>query len=89
MATWVCRLHMKGATRPGVLARVSTIFAERGISLDELLATTWRSEPLILIRFGASERMRDYMLRRLRRLAEVQSAEALAADEQPLWCFLP
>lgn len=65
-----CVLTMKTSTRPGVLERIVAIFAERGINLDEVQASA-QPQAGISLRFSASETVKDYLARRLMRVAEV------------------
>ena len=88
MPRWVCVLDTDGAETPGVVARIAHVFAERGISLDEVLAMTWNDRPLVLVRFTATDRLRDYMMRRLKRIRAVTGVQVQEADDRPIWQYL-
>lgn len=85
---WVCLLDVDGGRKPGVAARITHVFAERGINLDEILAITHHDRPVVLLRFRASEHLRDYMVRRLKRIATVHDVRVLPGDDRPLWSYL-
>ncbi len=85
MRQWVCVLHVAAANRPGTAARVSHVFAERGINIEELLAATWEGRPIILLKFAASERLQRYLLLRLARMSEVCAVEVLPAGDRHVW----
>jgi hypothetical protein len=68
---WMARLDLVTATRPGILARIAQVFAERGISLQQVLAAGQHGRPTVLLTFAASARLRDYLARRLRRMPEI------------------
>ena len=70
---WLCRLRLRSATRPGSLARVAHVFAERGISIGQVLAAEEDGAPAIALTFIASPRLRDFLARRLGRMPEVVS----------------
>jgi predicted regulator of amino acid metabolism with ACT domain len=69
--TWLCSITLITSTRPGIIARVAQIFSERGISLEQVLASSKSGQPNIYLVFASSERLRDYLVRRLRRIAEI------------------
>lgn len=85
---YVCALNVDEGNRPGVAARVTRVFSERGISLGEILATRHRERPVILLRFSASEKLRDFMVRRLARVPEVHEVRLLPSMDRPLWDYL-
>jgi predicted regulator of amino acid metabolism with ACT domain len=84
MKPWVLVLRVHTGTRSGLMARVGRIFADRGISLSDVLATA-RDVPTLVVCFEATERMRDYMVRRLSRLEEVEAIEVHASDGRAPW----
>ncbi|MFW5926024.1 MAG: hypothetical protein ACOCV4_07640 [Myxococcota bacterium] len=86
--SWVCVLDVEGARKPGVAARIAHVFGDRGINLDDLLAVTHQGRPLVLLRFRASVRLRDYMVRRLGRIQDVHDVRTLPSDHRPLWKFV-
>jgi len=68
---WLCRIRLISDTRPGILARIAHIFAERGISIDQALAAPHHGKPTVAIIFAASPKMCEFLARRLRRMPEV------------------
>ncbi len=69
--SWLCAVTLVTSNRPGTLARVAQIFSERAISLEQVLAASPRNQPNIYLVFSASARMRDYLVRRLKRMADI------------------
>lgn len=85
-----CRMDFAGTSRPGVLARLGEIFAERGVSIGEIYA---RDEgphggAVIILRFLATDRMRDFFARRLTRMPDVTEVEMFTDSAGPLWAYL-
>lgn len=75
MKTWMCAITLVSSNRPGILARVAQIFSERGISLEQVLAASQRGKPNIYLVFSASARLRDYLVRRLKRMADIAKVQ--------------
>jgi len=69
-----CVMTTKTSARPGVLERIVAIFADRGINLDEVHATA-QPNAGVSLRFSASETVKDYLARRLMRVAEVNAVK--------------
>lgn len=88
IAEWVCILALHSDSRPGIMARVAHVFSERGINLAEVLATNWRGTPTIVLKFCASQRLRDYLCRRLERMREVHAVRVRPGDARHVWSFL-
>ncbi len=91
MKRWIYRLRLAGS-HPGEMARISNVFASRGINLESLLGSALKPQPACVIDFRASERLHAHLLRRLRRLNDVASvvSRELSEDEPPpnLWDIL-
>ena len=88
MTRWVYVIPVQGASRPGLLARVTDVFAQRGISLEEALGTGLGT---IVLKFAAGERLQEYLRRRLLRINEVdevQVHELDPTDQRHVWEFL-
>jgi acetolactate synthase regulatory subunit len=75
MSTWSCRLtmHPLAAARSGCLARVVGVFSDRGVSLEQVHAGVPGGLPHIDVVFVADEKAANALVRRLARLADVQS----------------
>lgn len=73
MKSWHCTLHMDAtaAIRPGTLARICSVFSERGISIRHLDASgdDPGSEARISLSFTATPVLAEHLRRRLTRLA--------------------
>jgi malate dehydrogenase len=67
-----CVLDMHTVARPGILEKITAIFADRGINLTEAHATP---NPQITLHFAASEVVKDYLAKRLLRVPEVRSVK--------------
>jgi malate dehydrogenase len=76
--SWKCELMVQSGARPGNAERVSAVFAGRGISLE-----TMRAEPgspaKISMRFAATARIKDHLVRRLARMRGVLSVSCRPA----------
>lgn len=83
--TVTCQLAMAQANRPGVLARVSHIFAERGVNIEQLLACEQGHRQQIILRFMASPPVEQYLVRRLKRLRHVAALQVFYDMDQPVW----
>lgn len=88
MTPWALIVHVQSGTRPGLVERVGRIFADRGLSLSALLATTRGDTSLLVLCFTSSEPLRDYLVRRLSRIDEVHKIEVRADDGRPPWAHL-
>ncbi len=86
---WLCRMTLRTSTRPGTLARVAQVFAERGISLDQVLAAEVVGRPAIVLTFVSSARLRDYLARRLGRMPEVAAVAIEDAAGRGIWDLAP
>lgn len=77
MIRWSCRLtmHALAASRSGSLARIVGVFADRGVSLDEVHAGIPDGLPRINLVFTADEATADALRRRLLRLPDVHEIE--------------
>jgi len=77
MSEWAWRLvlHPMAAERSGSLGRIVGVFADRGVSLDEVHAATDGGEPVVRLRFDADERSARALRRRLERLGEVERVQ--------------
>ena len=76
---WRLGMHPMAASRSGSLSRIIGVFADRGVSLDEVHAAVIDDEPVVRLRFDADERSARTLRRRLLRLGEV----AAVVDEAP------
>lgn len=83
--TWSCRLTLDAWSRPGLLAGILNVFAERGISLDQVLATDQGGKPTIIVTFAVSEQMRDFIARRLTRMPDVVEVVTAPAAGRAVW----
>ncbi len=83
--TWSCRLTLDAWSRPGLLAGILNVFAERGISLDQVLATDQGGKPTIIVTFAVSEQMRDFIARRLARMPNVADVVTMTAVGRAVW----
>lgn len=74
MKTWTYRLsmHPLAAARAGCLARITAIFADRGLSLDRVHAGLIDGQPRIDLGFQADEAAAEAVRRRLLRLPDVR-----------------
>jgi acetolactate synthase regulatory subunit len=84
-ATWMCRVKLHSGTRPGVLSRIANVFSERGINLEQVLAATHRGTPMVLILFSATDRMRDYLARRLNRISDIAEVQIDDGAGRSVW----
>jgi predicted regulator of amino acid metabolism with ACT domain len=77
MSDWhcLCRMHPTAPTRSGALARICSLFADRGISIGEVHAHTRDAQPTIELTFSAGEAMAQHLVRRLRRLPDIRQVE--------------
>lgn len=85
---WVVLMVVESGGRPGIVEWVGRTFAERGISLSNLLATTRHGRPVVAVHFEASERLRDHLVRRLQRSEEVLSVTVQPDAGRPPWAHL-
>jgi hypothetical protein len=85
LPVWLCVVRLDHSNRPGVLARVTMAFADRGISLEEVLAVGVGERPAIVIKFGASERLAEYFRRRFQRMPMVESVEIRRGEGSHVW----
>lgn len=88
MTRWVVIIHVDSGTRPGIVERVARIFADRGISLSDLLATTREGSSTLVLGFAASQRLCDYLVRRLARFEEAHSIQVHPDEGHPPWAYL-
>lgn len=88
MRSWVVIVRVQSGARPGMVEWVGRTFAERGISLSSLMATSHGGHPVVTLVFEASERQRDYLVRRLQRSQEVEAVEVRHDDGRPPWRHL-
>lgn len=70
---WVLRMHPLAAARSGCLSRILAVFADRGVSLDEVHADASSGEPVVRLGFAADPRSAQALRRRLERLGEVEA----------------
>lgn len=86
--------------RPGTLARIARVFSDRGINLGDILAAVGGDmltmpdgeTPVIVLTFHSSERMQQFLRRRLERMPEVAHVAVIereGADNRPIWELLP
>jgi hypothetical protein len=85
LPVWLCILRLDHTNRPGVVARVTMAFADRGISLDEVLATGVGERPVIVLKFSASERLAEYFRRRFERMPMVTNVTIRRGEEARVW----
>lgn len=85
---WLCVLRLESGSRPGVLSRLAQPFAERGLSLAEVVAAERHGQPIVVLAFVASPRLRDHLARRLARSPDVTSVEMLPAAGRGAWQLL-
>ncbi len=85
LPVWICILRLDHSNRPGVLARVTLAFADRGISLDEVLATGVGERPVIVLKFAASDRLAEYFRRRFARMPMVTRVEIRRGENTRVW----
>ena len=85
LPVWLCILRIDLSNRPGVLASVTMAFADRGLSLDEVLAAGLEKHPVIVLKFSASERLAEYFRRRFERMSVVKSVEMRRGEEAHVW----
>lgn len=77
---WVA--FVAGADATGTLTALTGVFSTRGVSFDSLTTgDVADGVGLIVVTFTASERRQRLLLRTLRRLAAVRSAEVRAVDD--------
>jgi hypothetical protein len=67
---WRCELSVRSSAASGTAERVSSVFAERGISLDSVHATPG-TPASISLRFLASATVTNHLARRLARIRDV------------------
>jgi len=85
MTPWLCLLDVASASRSGVVARLTQVFAERGISLAEVVAVESHGRPTVVLAFTASERLCDHLARRLARSPDVRAVRMLPAEGRSAW----
>lgn len=88
MTAWLCVLEVASASRPGVVARLTGVFAERGISLTEVVAVDSHGRPTVVLAFAATPRLCDHLARRLARSPDVSGVRMLPADGRSAWELL-
>jgi len=77
---WVA--FVAGADATGTLTALTGVFSTRGVSFDSLTTgDVADGVGLIVVTFTASERRQRLLMRTVRRLAAVRSAEVRAADD--------
>jgi len=100
MKRWALCAEFGVTNRPGTLARVARVFSDRGINLGDILAVVGGDmltmpegeTPVIVLTFHCSERMQQFLCRRLERMPEVSRVTILARaddDDRPIWELLP
>jgi acetolactate synthase small subunit len=76
---------IRADNRPGVLAAITALFADRGVSLDGLtiydMHTTERGDGLATLTFQAREAKKEHLARQLRRLEMVHELVEYRCDE--------
>lgn len=70
---WRLVLHPMTAARSGCLGRVCGVFADRGVSLDEVHAAVDDGDPVVRLVFAADPRTALAIRRRLERLPDVEA----------------
>lgn len=75
---WVLQLEVRD--RSGILNQLTSVFAERGISLDWVLCAAEHTRPTVVLAFTAPERVKRHVQRVLARLPEVRSMTEADAD---------
>ena len=70
---WILQLTVRD--RSGIVNRMTSTFAERGINIDRLLATADHNLPTVILQFEAPEEVKDHLVRILRRFPEVTDIE--------------
>jgi hypothetical protein len=79
---------MQRQDRPGMLARLSRVFAERGLSLDGLAAGPRHGRPTVVAACHADDALRDLLIGRLRRDPDAAEVRAEPADGRSPWSLL-
>ena len=89
MTSWVLLVELASGAQPGVVQRVSGIFADRGLSLSDVLATVRQGNSFVVLGFASSQRLCDYLVRRLSRMEDVRRITVHHSDDRPPWEHLP
>ncbi len=82
---WI--LHIGAQNRSGILNRLTSIFAERGINLDGVLCTEGPVEPTIILTFSAPARVKDHVRRIIGRLPDVTQVREFEAGSDSVRAF--
>jgi malate dehydrogenase len=86
--SWLILCTMQRQDRPGMLARLSRVFAERGLSLDGLAAGPRHGRPTVVAACHADDALRDLLIGRLRRDPAAAEVRAEPADGRSPWSLL-
>lgn len=100
MKRWALCAELGVTNRPGTLARLARVFSDRGINLGDILAVVGGDmltmpdgeTPVIVLTFHCSERMQQFLCRRLERMPEILRVTVLERgddDNRPIWELLP
>jgi acetolactate synthase small subunit len=82
---WILQLGVRD--RSGILNQLTSVFAERGISLDAVLCTAEHTEPTVILAFTAPARVKDHLRRVLERLPDVARVREFPADSETVRTF--
>lgn len=82
---WILQLAVRN--RSGILNQLTSIFAERGINLDQVLCTAEHTEPMVILAFAAPARLKEHIKRVLGRLPDVRAIQEFGADAPTVRAF--
>ena len=88
--SWIFTLDV--LDRPGIAMRVTNVLSQRGLNIQEILGVTDEDTASghIVLRFCASERMKDYVKRVLERLDGVECVlDTPAPEDRHVWHARP